>query len=124
MKITGVIVHGKQLGRTIGFPTANVQPDGPAPAANGVYAAEIRVEGLPAPMRCMVNQGCHPTVPDGPPTIEAHILGFDGDIYGRRAEIEYLKFLRPERKFASLEELKAQLEQDLENTRSCQPVKK
>jgi len=118
MKITGKIVHGKRLGRTIGFPTANIQPDAPPTgAANGVYAAEISVEGFPEPMRCMVNQGCHPTVPDGPPTIEAHILDFSGDVYGRRAELEYLKFLRPEQKFPSLDALKEQLSRDLEQTR-------
>jgi riboflavin kinase/FMN adenylyltransferase len=109
MKFTGTVVHGKQLGRTIGFPTANILPDGPVDAQNGVYVGEIIVEGVEKPMRCMVNQGVHPTVPDGPPTIEAHILDFADDIYDRRAEVEYLRFLRPEQKFPSLDALKNQL---------------
>lgn len=120
MKITGVIVHGKQLGRTIGFPTANLQPDDPTAvtADNGVYVAKIAVEGYPDPLPCMLNQGSHPTAPEGAPTIEAHILDFGDDIYDRRAEVEYLRFLRPEKKFPSLDALKEQLKSDLESTRS------
>lgn len=113
--IAGTIVMGKQLGRTIGFPTANVQPD-TADARlgkDGVYAAWIRVEGVPNAMGCMVNQGKHPTVPDGAPTIEAHIFDFSGDLYGRRAEIKPVSFLRAEVKFDSLDALKEQLRQDV-----------
>ena len=119
MKISGTIVHGKQLGRTIGFPTANLQPDDPeaVTADNGVYVALIAIEGYPRPLPCMLNQGSHPTAPEGAPTIEAHILDFDDDVYDRRAEIEYLSFLRPERKFPSLDALKQQLKADLERTR-------
>lgn len=120
MKITGVIVHGKQLGRTIGFPTANLRPDAPhaVTTENGVYVARIAIEGYPGPLPCMLNQGTHPTVPEGAPTIEAHILDFSDDIYDLRAEVEYLTFLRPEQKFPSLEALKAQLHRDLEATRA------
>ena len=120
MKIKGTIVYGKQLGRTIGFPTANLQPDDPGAvtAENGVYVALIAVDGYAEPMKCMLNQGSHPTVPEGAPTIEAHILDFADDIYGRRAEVEYLHFLRPERKFPSLNALKDQLNADLESTRA------
>lgn len=120
MKFTGTVVHGKQLGRTIGFPTANILPDSPVDAKNGVYVGEIIVEGVEKPMRCMVNQGVHPTVPDGPPTIEAHIVGFGGDIYDCRVTLEYLKFLRPEQKFTSLDALKAQLAKDLKATKEYQ----
>ena len=117
-RVRGAIVHGKRLGRTMGFPTANLRPDAPPKAENGVYVGEIRVEGYAAPLPCMVNQGRHPTVPDGPATIEAHILDFADDVYGLRAEIVYRKFLRPERRFPSVEALKAQLERDLEATRA------
>ena len=65
-------------------------------------------------MVCMLNQGKHPTAPEGPATIEAHILDFSGEIYGRCAEVEYVAFLRPEQRFASLDALKAQLALDLE----------
>lgn len=119
IKIRGMIVHGKHLGRKLGYPTANLRPDNPAVplGRNGVYVARISVEGYPEPMACMLNQGRHPTVPDGPATIEAHILDFGDDIYGLRAEVEYLKFLRPEQNFGSLDALKAQLKRDLTSTR-------
>ena len=119
MIISGVIVHGKHLGRTIGFPTANLQPDNPAAvtAPNGVYVARISIDGYPEPMPCMLNQGSHPTVPDGPATIEAHILNFSDDIYNLAARLEYLQFLRPEQRFPSLDALKAQLGEDLKATR-------
>ena len=112
MKLKGRIVTGKQLGRTLGFPTANLAPDvlPDSLPENGVYAALLWLDGVPYP--CVLNQGRHPTVPEGPPTIEAHILDFQGDIYGREAEVEYLHFLRPEVRFASLEALKAQIAAD------------
>lgn len=120
MIISGVIVHGKQLGRTLGFPTANLRPDreGAAADRNGVYVATIRLEGYPEPLPCMLNQGCHPTAPGGAPTIEAHILDFSDDVYDLRAEVEYLAFLRPERRFESLDALKVQLRRDLAATRA------
>lgn len=118
MIVTGVVAHGKALGRRLGFPTANLAPDGPVMSENGVYAAAFWLEGEPLPRRCMVNQGVHPTAPEGLPTIEAHLLDFSGDLYGRRARIEYLRFLRPEHRFDGLDALKAQLRRDLEATRA------
>ena len=120
MIITGTVEHGRQLGRRLGFPTANLRPDGPAPAlpANGVYAAAFWLEGEARARPCMLNQGVHPTVPGGRPTIEAHLLGFDGDLYGRVARVEYLRFLRPERRFDSLDALRAQLGRDAEAVRA------
>ena len=73
-------------------------------------------DGVPRP--CMVNQGHHPTVPDGPPTIEAHILDYDGDVYGERVTLDYLRFLRPERRFDGVDALKAQLTRDREAVRA------
>lgn len=118
MILSGIIVRGKQLGRTIGFPTANLQPDAPFPGVRGVYAGYYRINGgdrLP----CMVNIGSHPTAPEGDPTIEAHLLDFSGDLYDSRAEIELVAFLRPERRFPSLDALKAQLSLDREATRKA-----
>lgn len=111
MKIEGKIVHGKHLGRTIDFPTANLLPDRPWKSEkNGVYAAWFYTDGRK--LGCMVNIGHHPTVPDGPATIEAHIFDFEGDLYGKSAEIETVAFLRGEVKFESVDALKAQLERD------------
>lgn len=119
MTITGSVERGKQLGRRLGYPTANVRPEGaPVLPQNGVYAASIWLPGEAAPRPCMLNQGVHPTVPDGKPTIEAHILDYDGDLYDQRVRVEYLHFLRPERRFDDLDALKAQLAQDLAATRA------
>ena len=114
MVITGTVERGKQLGRRLGFPTANIRPDeGCAlPPENGVYAAAIWLAGEDAARPCMLNQGVHPTVPEGKPTVEANLLDYDGDLYGRRVRVEYLRFLRPERRFDGLEALRAQLTRD------------
>ena len=118
MEVRGTVVHGKHLGSRMGFPTANI--DGPAPqgAENGVYLGFIRVEGYPEALPCIVDQGRHPTVPEGPPTIEAHILDFSDDIYGLRATVTYLRRLRPEQRFDSLEALTAQLGRDRDAARA------
>ena len=111
MIIEGKVVKGKQLGRTIGFPTANIDAErreGEGP--DGVYAALIDVDG--ARYGCMVNIGHHPTLPEGGKTVEAHIFDFEGDAYGKNVRLETVGFIRPEQKFASVEALKAQLEKD------------
>lgn len=119
MTIRGVIEHGKGLGRRLGFPTANVRPDGaPELPANGVYAASILLDGETLPRPCMLNQGVHPTVPEGKPTIEAHLLDYEDDLYGRRVQVEYLHFLRPERRFDGIDALIAQLSHDLQAVRT------
>ena len=118
MTITGTVERGKQLGRILGYPTANIRAEGDVGLpGNGVYAASILLEGEDAPRPCMLNQGIHPTVPEGKHTIEAHLLDYDGDLYGRRVRVEYLRFLRPECRFEGLDALRAQLRRDLEATR-------
>ena len=120
MVILGWVEPGKHLGRTLGFPTANLRPDevrGEWPA-NGVYAAAVWIDGGPRAWLCMLNQGVHPTAPEGKPTIEAHILDFEGDLYGREVRVEYLRFLRPERRFPTLDALTEQLRQDREGVRA------
>ena len=116
--MNGLIEHGKGLGRTLGFPTANIRADVESDCENGVYAGAIWVEFEPLPRPAMINQGTHPTAPEGKPTIEAYILDYQGDLYGQRVRVEYLKWLRPERRFESLDALKAQLARDVEATRA------
>ncbi len=119
MIVEGIVEMGKQLGRTLGFPTANIRPErtvGDYPA-NGVYVAALWMQGDNRAYPCMLNQGVHPTVPEGKPTIEAHLLNFDGDLYGQRLRVIYLHFLRKECRFDNLEALCAQLRRDLESTR-------
>lgn len=111
MRIEGLVAPGKRLGRTIGFPTANLQAaEAFVPKNYGVYAAWFLLNGQRLP--CMVNIGRHPTLPDGPPTIEAHIFDFSDDIYGMPAAVELSAFLRAERKFSSVEALREQLQRD------------
>lgn len=117
--VSGEIIHGKHLGRTLGFPTANLpRPEGVDLPPNGVHVATLSVLTGPHAGQvfpCVLNQGSQPTVPSGRATVEAYIPGFSGDLYGAQVRVDYLQFTRPERKFASLDELKAQLARDTQN---------
>ena len=111
----GVVVAGNRLGRTIGFPTANMQLYEPLKLVpmNGVYAVEVEVCG--ETYRGMCNIGLRPTVDGKVRTIETHILDFDQEIYGLPLRIRFGRRIRDERKFDSLEALRRQLEQDALN---------
>lgn len=111
--ITGSVAHGFQEGRRIGFPTANIVPESAEKLVpgNGVYATRVSVEGgewMPA----MLNIGTNPTFQRQQTTIEAHIIGFEGDIYGRKVRVEFGRKLRNEQRFESVEALQKQLEAD------------
>ena len=109
----GVVVSGNRLGRTIGFPTANMQLYEPLKLVpgNGVYFVKVNV--LDRHFYGMCNIGLRPTVGAGNArTIETNIFGFDEDIYGLDIEVTFISRIREERKFGSLEELKHQLESD------------
>lgn len=113
---TGFVVPGQHLGRTIGVPTANlclandlVQPK------QGVYACRALVDGKP--YLAVTNVGCRPTVGGDHVTVEPWILDFDGDLYGKEITLEFHKFLRPERKFGSLEELRSEIRKNAEETK-------
>ncbi|HIR06669.1 MAG TPA: riboflavin kinase [Candidatus Pullichristensenella stercoripullorum] len=119
MQITGVVAAGKRIGRTLGFPTANILPDeGCAlPSQNGVYAALLTLaDGRALP--CVLNKGRHPTLPEGAATVEAFVLDFTGDLYGQRVRVDFLAFLRPETRFPDKEALRAQIARDTENARA------
>lgn len=108
--ISGMVIKGAQLGRTIGFPTANIKyPPHIVQLPHGVYAA--RVCGHVG----VLNWGMKPTVHNiKEPIVEVHILDYEGDLYGKNIEIDILKKLRNEQKFANLEELKLQIKKDTE----------
>ena len=111
--IHGVVVAGNRLGRTIGFPTANMQLYEPLKLipGNGVYFVKVRT--LDRDLYGMCNIGCRPTVGEGNArTIETNIFGFDEDIYGLDIQLTFMEKIRNEIKFDSLESLKQQLEQD------------
>lgn len=115
--IAGTVVEGKRLGRTIGFPTANLLP-GTAERlipAQGVYAVVVEAQG--GHWKAMLNIGRRPTVDNGTNiSIEAHLLGFQGSLYGEPLRLHFRHRLRDERKFDSLEALQAQLRKDAERT--------
>ena len=121
--LTGRVVHGKALGRTVGMPTANIQiQDAGALPECGVYATRIRVEE--EVYLAVTNIGTRPTVDnESHVTVEAHILDFDQDIYGQLVELEVYKFLRPIQKFSSLEEVQKQVEKDIEDTKQWLTIK-
>ena len=110
--ISGTVIHGLQNGRKMGFPTANLGPycEFMQIPADGVYSALATVEGETWP--AMVNIGFRPTFEGKARTIEAHLLGFDRDIYFHELILEFTDFLRPEKRFGSPQELAAQLEAD------------
>lgn len=118
-RIVGNVTTGKQLGRQIGFPTANLVPCEQrqlVPKA-GVYACKATCENGDRYL-AMVNIGVRPTVDSsGHTTIEAHLFDFDGDLYGTTVALDFMKRIRDERSFPSLEALTAQLHEDAEFTR-------
>jgi riboflavin kinase/FMN adenylyltransferase len=115
--LRGTVVEGDARGRELGVPTANLDtpPDLVVPGT-GIYAARARVdegEAVPA----AVSIGVRPTFEDaGEQRVEAHLIGFDGDLYGRRLQLEFADRLRDELRFDSAEELSAQMRKDVEQT--------
>jgi riboflavin kinase/FMN adenylyltransferase len=112
--VCGKIVRGKQLGRTIGFPTANIEAPVKTLPRFGVYATEASIYGKKH--HAITNIGKNPTVSDqeGKVFIETSINNYDQDIYGSTLKIEFRKFLREEKKFGSVEDLKQQITKDID----------
>ena len=111
--LTGIVVKGQQMGRQLGFPTANLQiPEGKLVPRQGVYA--VRVVGNPSATTIMgvMNIGTRPTLNGLTQTIEVHLLDWSGDLYGQSITVELLEFLRGEQKFSSLDDLKTQINLD------------
>lgn len=109
--IAGRVVRGRQLGRTLGYPTANIRLGGRRPPAWGIFAT--RVHGVGAePWPSVSSLGTRPTVDGVEPLLEAHLFDFDGDLYGRRIEVEFVAKLRDELKFDDLPALVAQMDRD------------
>lgn len=109
------VVHGAELGRTIGFPTINqIFSKGQLVPKFGVYASQVLIDGYY--YRAMTNIGMKPTVNyGGMPLAETHIIDFSGDLYGKYVRLNLMEFIRPEQKFGSLDELKRQITEDMED---------
>lgn len=116
-RLRGLVVHGNQRGRTIGFPTANLDgwPEQIIPA-NGVYSTTTWVGT--EQYKAATNVGVRPTVDGTRLTVEAHLLDFDGDLYDQELCLEFISRIRPEKKFNGLDELKAQINADVAQIRS------
>ena len=115
--LEGTVVSGYQVGRKIGFPTANLRVDFPYKLipSIGVYAVRVQVAGQQ--WKGMLSIGYRPTINNGNDlSIEVHILDFQGDIYNQKMRLEFIEFLRPEIKFDSVDELIAQMHKDKEET--------
>jgi riboflavin kinase/FMN adenylyltransferase len=108
--ISGRVVRGRQLGRTLGFPTANI-PVRWRPAVQGIFAARVYGPNLDA-WPAVASLGTRPTVGGGPAVLETHLFDFDGDLYGQRLEIEFVAHLRDELRFDSIDAMVAQMHLD------------
>lgn len=110
-KLRGVVIRGNGLGHRLGFPTANIAVAADIPVRDGVYAGEVNFAGTL--YRSVVNVGTRPTVGSGGERFaEAHLLDFSDDLYGESVIIFLLEYIRPEQRFASVAELKAQIAED------------
>lgn len=121
--VRGSVVEGDRRGRTLGFPTLNLHPENEVLPAPGVYSGRVRFLDDGDPGRgsvypAVTNVGRRPTFkPDDPVLAEAHLLDFDADAYGRRVEIAFEARLRDERRFESVDALRAQIQDDRETAR-------
>jgi riboflavin kinase/FMN adenylyltransferase len=115
--ISGRVIGGDRIGRTLGFPTANIRMRHNRPPLQGIFA--VRVYGIgSSALVGAASLGVRPTIhAHGAPTLEVHILDFDRDIYGRYVRVEFLRKLRDELKFSDVETLRKQIARDVEETR-------
>ncbi|WP_026951622.1 bifunctional riboflavin kinase/FAD synthetase [Algoriphagus mannitolivorans] len=111
-ELNGLVVKGQQIGRSIGFPTANIHIPNSYKLIprDGVYAVEAKIDGLL--YKAMLNIGNRPTVDGTSKTVEAHLFDFQGDLYNKQITVYFIEFIREEKKFNSLDELKNQLAKD------------
>jgi riboflavin kinase/FMN adenylyltransferase len=123
-RVRGRVIEGARRGRTLGFPTANLEPENEILPAAGVYAGRLRFldEGDPASGEeypTVSNVGYRPTFEGrGSLQAEAHLIGFDGDLYGRRIELSFSDHLRPEQQFTGVDALREQIAADVDQARS------
>jgi riboflavin kinase/FMN adenylyltransferase len=115
--VDGVVVRGDGRGRGLGFPTANVAVRNETLPRLGVYACRVRIESGLAPWPAVANLGRRPTFGGGATVLEAHLLDFEGDLYGREARVEFMNELRGERAFPSALALLEQIRMDVESAR-------
>jgi riboflavin kinase/FMN adenylyltransferase len=114
--VCGPVIHGQRLGRMLGVPTANIALAPTNRLAHGVYAVRATVDGRSHP--AVASFGVRPTVDNGPPLLEVHLLDFSGDLYGREMAVEFVERIREERKFDSLAALIEEMQRDVARARA------
>lgn len=110
MDIEAEVVHGRKIGRALGFPTANMSLEGYKDVERGVYSSRVEIDGTL--YRAMSNVGIRPSVGGKDLLLETHVIGFSGDLYGRRLRVTLVEKLRDEKRFSSISDLKDQLQRD------------
>ncbi len=116
--LAGTIVRGDRMGIRLGWPTINLQPEQDLVPLSGVYTGQAYFPSFPATFDCVTNVGSRPTVYESyQEVVESHILEFNSDVYGERAEIRFFKRLREEKMFPTVMDLSAQIQRDVEATR-------
>ncbi len=115
--ISGCVIHGAERGRLLGFPTANLSQIETLLPPPGVYACRTRIDGVSYPVA--LNIGPNPTFAEDQLKVEAHLIGYSGDLYDRTVTLEFLKRLRGVVKFDGIESLKAQLQADIAESACC-----
>jgi riboflavin kinase / FMN adenylyltransferase len=120
-EIAGAVVRGRGVGRKLGFPTANLEVSGEGKQVpkDGVYAVRVKLDSVA--VSGTANIGCKPTFGAGDRTLEVHLIGYDGDLAGRRLEVGFLRRLRDERRFESAHDLTEQIRKDIEKTIHIDP---
>jgi riboflavin kinase/FMN adenylyltransferase len=113
--VSGEVVEGAGRGRTLGFPTANIAAERPLLLPPGVYACRLHVDGTVH--RAVLNAGVRPTFGEKVFTLEAHVLDFSGDLYGRPVRLDFVRRIREEKKFPGVDALKAQIVADIDAAR-------
>lgn len=119
-RLCGIVARGQQRGKLLGFPTANLEAVATVVPGNGVYAVRAWLDGAAWP--AAANVGPNPTFGEDARKIEVHIIGFQGDLYGRELAVEFVERLRDTRPFAGVAELREQLRQDVERARQAAEV--
>ena len=114
--VIGEVVHGQKLGRTLGFPTANLVLEPSNQLRHGIYAVRIVIDGVTH--GGVASWGRRPTVDNGPPLLEIFVFDFSGDLYSREVEVDFVEWIRGEEKFDGLDALKARIELDVEEARA------
>ncbi len=116
--VDGIVQQGQQRGRTINFPTANLEFGDLVRPKFGVYCVEVKLSGSEDWLPAIANTGSRPTVGGEEARLEAHIFNFDQDIYGQHIQVRFRSFVRAEQKFESFDHLKAQIIRDCEGARA------